>query len=727
MAFDYVSSPTNSSTDDTLADLRLYAPHSEDYIEFYRVLRTLLEDNSLKITVTNTPAEADLEVVLENGRYLFRVTDTRLTQRGFDRLFPTINPTPKEISSFVRGACHYYRELRSGENNLSTATKGGVVVEFYRLQKSGSYPPRMAPTGPNLLTDGLVDFVVQEDVPYGMKLINNTPYDLYPGLLYFDNSDLSIGTYYQSVLDTFYCPLQKDGGTLTIGYGVGPDRSSPFSYFLRDGQDLDIGFLKLVLSTEPRDMAPVNQTSPFEKGYITPPFRKSPKETLSGSIVVPVIQRRHPESKIEEISRKVFQSQVTNLQSVISTLRQAGDRERQRSEQERRELQMEVQLQEHEATRLASALDSEKVAKESLDGQVVYLKEQHRALEDETQTQASRIAELTTWLDGEREERAKLEADKYRVEEEYAALRRYVDRLDGQVADLTSSLEEEKAEGAKAEEHCRQLEEENMSLRGETEVQAEEIALLTKSLEEEKERSASLDGQLALSENQRRAIDEERVALQAETANQKIQLASLTKELEEQKSLHASVETELNVQTAHIASLTKDVAGHKEVNTDLEAQLARLEDRSRAAELERSSLQLETQAQKSRIALLTKELEEQKALRAGVETQLHAQTEQIASLTKEVADHQDQRRVAEEERSSLQLDTQAQKVRIATLTKELEEQRALRAGIETQLSKALSLDATSGSISSVDPRQKAKVRKGTMLTDTTRRFLGFRA
>ncbi|KAJ3505330.1 hypothetical protein NLJ89_g7477 [Agrocybe chaxingu] len=650
MAFDYVASPTDANTDDTSADLRLYAPHSEGYIEFYRVLRTLLEDNSLKIAVTDTPAEADLEVVLENGRYLFRVTDTRLTQRGFDRLFPTINPTSKEITSLVRGACHYYRELRSGENNLSAATKGGVVVEFYRLQKSGSYPPRMAPTGPNLLTDGLVDFVVQEDVPYGMKLINNTPYDLYPGLLYFDNSDLSIGTYYQSVLDTFYCPLQKDGGTLTIGYGVGPDRSSPFSYFLRDGQDLDIGFLKLVLSTEPRDMAPVNQTSPFEKGYSPPPSRKSPRDTLSESIVVPVIQRRHPESKIEEILRKAFLSQVGSLQSMISTLRQAGDGERQRLEEERRELQTEVQSQKHEAASLASALDAEKGARESLDSQVIYLKEQYRALEDEAQGKTSRIAELTAWLDGERKERAKLEVDKHRVEEEYSVLRRYVDRLDGQVADLTSSLEQEKAEGAKVEEDRRQLEDENMSLRGETEVQAEEIALLTKSLEEENGHSASLNGQLAFSENQRRAIDKERVALEAETANQKVRLANLVKELEEQK-----------------------------------------------------------------------------ALRAGVESQLHAQTEQIASLTKEIADHKDQRRQAEEERSSLQLETQAQKVHIATLTRELEEQRALRAGVETQLSKALSLDATSGSISSVDPRQKAKVRKGTMLTDTTRRFLGFRA
>jgi len=42
-------------------------------------------------------------------------------------------------------------------------------------------------------------------------------------------------------------PLPKNGGVLTIGYGSGGAPAQTF--YLRSGQNLDVGFLKIFLST----------------------------------------------------------------------------------------------------------------------------------------------------------------------------------------------------------------------------------------------------------------------------------------------------------------------------------------------------------------------------------------------------------------------------------------------------------------------------------------------
>jgi hypothetical protein len=52
-------------------------------------------------------------------------------------------------------------------------------------------------------------------------------------------------------------------GNLTIGYGAGG--ATPFRYYLRDEKEMEVGFLKLFVSTEPIDLSKVPQFSPFDK------------------------------------------------------------------------------------------------------------------------------------------------------------------------------------------------------------------------------------------------------------------------------------------------------------------------------------------------------------------------------------------------------------------------------------------------------------------------------
>jgi hypothetical protein len=59
-------------------------------------------------------------------------------------------------------------------------------------------------------------------------------------------------------------PLLLAKGSITIGYGAGDDK--PLVFNPAEGQNVDIGFLKLFLSTEYVDLSDIAQESPFTTG-----------------------------------------------------------------------------------------------------------------------------------------------------------------------------------------------------------------------------------------------------------------------------------------------------------------------------------------------------------------------------------------------------------------------------------------------------------------------------
>jgi hypothetical protein len=97
--------------------------------------------------------------------------------------------------------------------------------------------------------------------------------------------------------------LRKNGGSITIGYGS--HRSPPLSYHLRERHSLDLGFFKILLSKANIDFSKISQTSPS----VDPPFSgpiahvsgpQIPSQKLEGTwrtIIIPIIQRRHPASR----------------------------------------------------------------------------------------------------------------------------------------------------------------------------------------------------------------------------------------------------------------------------------------------------------------------------------------------------------------------------------------------------------------------------------------------
>ena len=84
-------------------------------------------------------------------------------------------------------------------------------------------------------------------------------------------------------------PPLLPNSSVTIGYGAGSD--VPYCYALRENQDIDIGHLKLFLSTEYVDLSHVPQPSPFASVPHLGPVANKTRQ-IWDTILIPVVQRR---------------------------------------------------------------------------------------------------------------------------------------------------------------------------------------------------------------------------------------------------------------------------------------------------------------------------------------------------------------------------------------------------------------------------------------------------
>ena len=84
-------------------------------------------------------------------------------------------------------------------------------------------------------------------------------------------------------------PPLLPNSSFAIGYGDGG--GVPYCYFLRENQNIDVGYLKLFLSTDHVDLSHVPQPSPFVLHRDIGPV--TDKTTLTwDTILIPVVQRR---------------------------------------------------------------------------------------------------------------------------------------------------------------------------------------------------------------------------------------------------------------------------------------------------------------------------------------------------------------------------------------------------------------------------------------------------
>ncbi|KAF9479227.1 hypothetical protein BDN70DRAFT_878993 [Pholiota conissans] len=244
-------------------------------------------------------------------------------QMMMEHVINNVDADANNLALTLSKVAHFYRELRYIKTSLPVSDSDTHVplddekkpkiserisVEFYKLQENSDadedteYDEEiLSPVGSNLCTGGIVDLVIadedEENIPYGIKIVNNSKLGLYANVFHFNTHDLEIycvaAAHIGHTVRGPDVPLRPRGGSLDIGFGSAGYH--PLCFKVANGLDIDIGFLKIYLSTHSVSLGYIPQSSPFssETTRARKDYESKGKQAWT-NIVVPIILRRHP-------------------------------------------------------------------------------------------------------------------------------------------------------------------------------------------------------------------------------------------------------------------------------------------------------------------------------------------------------------------------------------------------------------------------------------------------
>ena len=149
-----------------------------------------LERTDPSIRLVKQAHEADFGIALENGKVVFNIVNSEVTNPGLTRMPFSVEPTFDALYHIVHAAAHFYWHL--GRSGVSLADK--VKIEMTELEVDpNSYDENLRPKMyPICWSEKPFEVQVKEEALYAWKITNNCKVALYPSLFYFDNSDWSI-------------------------------------------------------------------------------------------------------------------------------------------------------------------------------------------------------------------------------------------------------------------------------------------------------------------------------------------------------------------------------------------------------------------------------------------------------------------------------------------------------------------------------------------------------
>ncbi|KZT70653.1 hypothetical protein DAEQUDRAFT_764523 [Daedalea quercina L-15889] len=226
----------------------------------------------------NDYSDVTIHLGTGNGWQLERLDP--LTSRHASRI---MNIPRGDVSEVLDAVARFNFNLY--RRNPQAPIRNQFAVELHQLEMApeSGLRPILRPIGENYFTNPAEDVVcaegssynvdpVQEAVItdmkpyYGLTLVNDSEFDLFPCVFYFDPNDYSIQSWYMPHSQTMLPPLPRKGDSpsrLPIGYGASGTDSLRFS--LPQGAKMDSGFLKVFVSTTYVDMRSVQQSSILDR------------------------------------------------------------------------------------------------------------------------------------------------------------------------------------------------------------------------------------------------------------------------------------------------------------------------------------------------------------------------------------------------------------------------------------------------------------------------------
>ncbi|KDQ61082.1 hypothetical protein JAAARDRAFT_67479 [Jaapia argillacea MUCL 33604] len=250
-------------------DLRIYVAKHKKLTTLFKVLVPQMQrtrpDRPRIMQVGKGDAEMGIDI--QGKEVVFDILDERLTKFNLHRI-PFSAPLDSSIlHPILDAAAHFHWHLRRTDEGHNL--RGKVRLVFTEVKKvDGLLTEDLHPVtqgiGENLNVDGVINLVSSRDRMYGIKIVNDSSIPLYAALFYFDNSDFSIISLYHPPYAAQFKvdPPLRPNGSITLGYGSGGE--VPYTYEVNKGQDVDVGFLKLFLSSEYVDFSDIPQLSPFK-------------------------------------------------------------------------------------------------------------------------------------------------------------------------------------------------------------------------------------------------------------------------------------------------------------------------------------------------------------------------------------------------------------------------------------------------------------------------------
>ncbi|EIM79948.1 uncharacterized protein STEHIDRAFT_163203 [Stereum hirsutum FP-91666 SS1] len=292
---------------DTMSGIRMSIADEPLFLDIITLVRDEIKHGlRIRLVVEDASPLPDIALVTNGDNTVtFDINDKLCRDRGMTHMYYPVHLDPTTTSSrdsftekiltIVRSAADFYFHLGRYPTYDGLRRSGLVRLEAYELEEGWvGNDWGMAEKEPqrNLIQQNALSVYDEDEKVFGFKVVNDSHVPLYAALFFFDMSDLSIKSYYEP------SAARSSGaehsvaakGELTIGHGAGGGQ--PRQYYVRQGQEVDVGYLKLFISTKWVDYSQIAQPSPFQGGKQRRLKSRPAKGMIWDAVCVSVVQLR---------------------------------------------------------------------------------------------------------------------------------------------------------------------------------------------------------------------------------------------------------------------------------------------------------------------------------------------------------------------------------------------------------------------------------------------------